>query len=353
MIDTVNMFPLWGLPPRCIKLSNAPWEKKFWGLCEQYYTLTLEFELRSDTFDKDLNDIGTKVLNGHWNPLLGKGCTLNLTLSTGVITAATVNAGGTNYPPSTTVRLSVQPPTNPPTPGVGINGAVIANTNSAGAVTSITSIYNGGSGYTLVTAVPTGRVGTPSDANWLIDNIQGMPPNPFNPSHFIAATDRLGNPMKSIQLDGHGKPAQVIVGTGYSFISIIAGNNGRSVQDTTAWIPLITQPDEIPEWLPFLPDTPTGGYQYGELVYLTDPLGPDNLIYVSTINNNYNPVTDPSWVQVGADPPGLTSQGNYDSSTSYNLGDYVVDLTAGQIGNIHIEHYPESDFTLLGIPLVL
>jgi hypothetical protein len=67
MYDTVNAFPLWGMPPRCVKLSDAPWEKKYYGQCYAYYQRTLTFDVRRETFDKDLLDEGTKVLKGHWN----------------------------------------------------------------------------------------------------------------------------------------------------------------------------------------------------------------------------------------------------------------------------------------------
>lgn len=66
MINTVNDAPLWGLPARCIKLSNAPWERKYNGSCNAYYTRSFEFDISYETWDKDLMDEGTKVLNGHW-----------------------------------------------------------------------------------------------------------------------------------------------------------------------------------------------------------------------------------------------------------------------------------------------
>lgn len=66
MVDTVNNAPIWGLPRRCVKLSAAPWEKKFYGTCYVYYTRTLEFDTNFNTFDRDILDEGTKVLEGHW-----------------------------------------------------------------------------------------------------------------------------------------------------------------------------------------------------------------------------------------------------------------------------------------------
>lgn len=67
MVDTVNSVPMWGMPRRCVKLSNAAWERKFYGLCYVYYTLTLDFDISFSTFDRNILDEGSKVLNGHWS----------------------------------------------------------------------------------------------------------------------------------------------------------------------------------------------------------------------------------------------------------------------------------------------
>lgn len=95
MVDTVNAFPLWGLPTRTIKLSHVSWQRKFYGQCYVYYTRTLEFEIahrkidsvlvrdsgctgtapnapplvesRYENWDRQLLDEGTKALNGGWD----------------------------------------------------------------------------------------------------------------------------------------------------------------------------------------------------------------------------------------------------------------------------------------------
>lgn len=66
MIDSLNMFALWGVPARYVKLSDAKWEKKFYGLCYVYYTRTFTFDINYRGFDRDFLDEGTKVLHGHW-----------------------------------------------------------------------------------------------------------------------------------------------------------------------------------------------------------------------------------------------------------------------------------------------
>ena len=67
MIDCVNDATLWGLPPRCVKLSNVSWERKLYGTCNYYYTRNFEFDCDYNTFDRFIIDEGNKVLNGQWN----------------------------------------------------------------------------------------------------------------------------------------------------------------------------------------------------------------------------------------------------------------------------------------------
>jgi hypothetical protein len=62
MIDTVNDAGLWGLPARCVKLSNVSWQRNLYGTCTFYYTVNYEFDVRYDTFDRTLLDEGTRVL---------------------------------------------------------------------------------------------------------------------------------------------------------------------------------------------------------------------------------------------------------------------------------------------------
>jgi hypothetical protein len=66
-VDCVNQDTMWGLDPRCIKLSNVSWERKFWGQCLKYFTRTLSFDIKYDTFDRTLMDEGTKVIKGYWD----------------------------------------------------------------------------------------------------------------------------------------------------------------------------------------------------------------------------------------------------------------------------------------------
>lgn len=67
MIDTVNDAPLWGLPARCVKLSNVGWERKLYGVCTYYFARTFDFDVRYDGFDRVLLDKGTRVIRGEWD----------------------------------------------------------------------------------------------------------------------------------------------------------------------------------------------------------------------------------------------------------------------------------------------
>lgn len=65
MVDTVNDSTLWGLDPRCVKLSDVSWERKLYGTCNFYYTRRLEFDIQYDTFDlSDVADMGYTQWNG-------------------------------------------------------------------------------------------------------------------------------------------------------------------------------------------------------------------------------------------------------------------------------------------------
>lgn len=66
MDNTVNDAPLWGLAARCIKLSVESWSRKPYGTCSFYYTRQFRFDIKYDTFDREVPSIGHKALDGYW-----------------------------------------------------------------------------------------------------------------------------------------------------------------------------------------------------------------------------------------------------------------------------------------------
>jgi len=62
MIDKVNDATLWGLAKRKVKLSNVSWARVLYGTCFFYYTVTYEFDIDFETFDRTTLDEGTRVL---------------------------------------------------------------------------------------------------------------------------------------------------------------------------------------------------------------------------------------------------------------------------------------------------
>jgi hypothetical protein len=67
MVNHVNQQTMWGLNPRCVKLSNFSWERKQYGQCFVYFKREFDFDADYNTFDRYLLDEGTKALNGEWD----------------------------------------------------------------------------------------------------------------------------------------------------------------------------------------------------------------------------------------------------------------------------------------------
>ncbi len=68
MMHCLNDAPLWGLAPRCVKLSNCVWSRATYGVCTFYYIIDYEFQVDYNTFDRQVLDVGTRVLASGGNP---------------------------------------------------------------------------------------------------------------------------------------------------------------------------------------------------------------------------------------------------------------------------------------------
>ena len=265
-LDCVNDAPFWGYPRRCVKFSSRSWDRKFYGQCEVYYTLHLEFDIwvRQDGtsgFDRNLLDEGTKALNG-------------------------TNVGG----------------------------------------------------------------------KWVITPVDalGTLPNYRNPMHYVRYKDKRGENAKCI-LDGFGKPISGDpTGAGRFFyrLSITAFHTPGDINDPAKWVTLREPPPLALEEVLWWEWEATVQYSLGDMV--TDAGGFYVLITPGLFVVGDAPSTGaPAWHAI----PQLTNKQAYNPLSSYADGDYVVADAPGtgtgvatQPGLIHVEKYPEVDFTLLGLP---
>lgn len=368
-VDSVNAFPIWGMPPRTVKLSSAPWQMKFYGLCEMYFEVTYEFDFKFDTWDKDLLDQGTRCLRGRWGTINGTGFTVNITASSGQVTGATIAAGGTGYPPNSYFSVPI-------TGGGGTNAYVSVFTDATGVVTNATppAVALPGSGYGAGGPFTTGT----GDLVWIIATINGKLPNRFNPAHFVRYHGPDLNPT-SVVLNGAGLPAGIIVAYNSEslgqvpirsvtwFCSIVNSVGGTSLSDTTSWVPMLGL---LPPNVPHVSTIPLNmTIPYGLTTVATDPNTGNPALWIVSDQNGANllPGSGTSWTNIGALADWIAGshiRGQFASANVYGLGDIVYSasatgtpfVTAGPFppGRIHVEKYPEFDFlTLLGVPSYL
>lgn len=62
LINKVNDAPLWGYPARCVRFTDAKWERILYGVCFYYFKITYTFETNLETFDKFIPAVGYKTL---------------------------------------------------------------------------------------------------------------------------------------------------------------------------------------------------------------------------------------------------------------------------------------------------
>jgi hypothetical protein len=235
-VDTVNANPLWGLPPRTIKLTTADWERKFVGQGDYYYTWKLHFDINYSTWDKLLLDEGTKVLNGKWDPKGDNWILLNIgaiNAPGGLTAAPQCNASGAGLTPGTTYSYQVAAVdangnTTDPSPIV----TSLPPASSFGCIPSILLNWNavkGASSYNVYGRVA-GSIGLLKNvgvASYLdngndtpsggipVGNTTGRIPSQANPQDFIRWVDRKDNPMRGLLYNG--LPANVnIIANGVS-----------------------------------------------------------------------------------------------------------------------------------------
>jgi hypothetical protein len=339
MVDTVNAFPIFGQNVRCVKLDKAPFQRKFYGSCYVYYEYTFEFSINVNAaglslHDKDIIDEGHKALNGHWGTGAGSGCIITATVDgSGAITSASVSLGGNSYQSNTTVNLNVLG---------GTSGVVKAFVNSSGVVTGVL-VLRSGSGYSA------GALSTSPGLGWILDNIGSGLPDPTNPSHFNQFQDQHGNPT-SVVLNGAGIPADQVVSlpavSAVYWVSLQSFNHGHPLVSGAFWA---IQGRLGQEW------NNAVTYSLGDQVLYTNVAVPLTTEYLCIVSNiNVVPGTDPTkWAPI---PNSITNYPSWNALVDYGIGDTVYqqgnqNSFSTIAGNIHIEKYDESDFSLLGVPL--
>jgi hypothetical protein len=359
MVNTVNSDWLWGLPPRTVKLANAPWERKYRGTCEVYFTRTLEFEVRYEGWDRDVLDEGTRCLRGYWRP---PGDAATGTAQAGAATAITLasTASAVNdYYNGLNVTLTGGTGSGQSRQVVGYVGATkVATVDSAwGTNPDVTSTY---------------RVDADTAPAYIVQpNIDRS-----KAGNYVRYKDPHGENGRTI-LDGAGAPFG-IQATNDRYASLAGFNSGHAVTDATWWQKL-TGPVAPPSW------NGVTNYRAGNLVFVPDLAGAaagSAGVYICTKDVAANLLVEPGgagssvyWrflrpptntaladllgaaggpVAVAAVGERLPELGVWVAAAEYALGDLVQDGGSYHPpGRIHVEKYPESDFLLLGIPASL
>lgn len=256
MRNCVNAVVLWGMPIRTIKLADFTAEPKWRGGCYPYWTRKFTFDVRDESFDRDLLDEGSKVLSGHWQP---------------------------------------------------------------------------------------GRTGL-----WILDNINGQPPNPQNPNHFIRFKDYDGNPARVVLNKGLPAGARVssVNQTVVASVALTAATTELTVLTFTGNRRLVVSIADADRSI-------VSGYvrlfgydAQGRGVFENVEVGPGSANYVTT--------TTFSQLSNAAADPALRNY--FAEFTGTGSGDAISVTTAEdtpQAGYVRVEKYNYADFALLGIPLTI
>lgn len=178
-----------------------------------------------------------------------------------------------------------------------------------------------------------------------LKSINGADPDPYNPTHFQRHRDPDGEVCK-IPLNGAGLPAQVVLATNSRAICVFP-NAGEPTYKRDYWLPLANSVDDdgivqVADWVALTT------YPPGHIVYLAATA----TYYVSLVRNSAtSPDINPTeWLALTS---GYSDAGIWSDAGTYFEGDIVRDLAETGVGTISIQKYRESNFLLLGIPLVL
>lgn len=163
-------------------------------------------------------------------------------------------------------------------------------------------------------------------------------PNPDNPAHFIAYRDRFGQ-VGNVALNGRGLPANTVVALDTYSVSIVAGNLGNPLSDSTKWVPLLGTATG---------DAWTVDTQFYKGQVVTH--GGTTYLVIAEHVSEFAPPDADLYLPI---PGGLSLQGNYSDVTTYALGAYVRDTERTGIGYRLVQKYGQANLFILGLPLLL
>lgn len=322
-LHSVNSVDMWGLPPRCVKLSGVSWSQEFYGNCYPYYKRILEFEINANTFDRDVADEGTKVLYGRWEK-----------------------------------------------PGVWrllcIDGDLPDHKNPSHFVEF--KFPSGNQGKTFLNGK-----GLPAGVCVIWDECVGA--HALSP-RMTLCPEEINPALRELTTTGSFSPY---------YISMWDNNKGNSLQDDQVWLNVVGSPTAIGPWIAFRIYGVGSLVTHKDHTWLAwaDSKGvepevnttasitmDDGTTSTIRVDGNY-------WIDLGRTTSTGTSpdhavddKGVYNPCTTYHLGDYVIESNLNRVitgtathdysgcdktraGKIHIEYYAETNLFTLGLPLTI
>lgn len=188
MMNTLNRYPLWGLPRRTIKLSEFDWDKRYRENCSAYYVRVFVFEIKFDWRMLPENELLILLAT---DPLVSE-----------VLAEVSVTPLFNEAPDQTALREAL------------LANAIQSNIKSLLPNVEVETWDRDvlDSGYKVLNG-HWGVSGADDDEKvgaWVLDPVNpgvtpAVLPNPANPAHFIRFTDPAGNYIKT-PLNGFGLP---------------------------------------------------------------------------------------------------------------------------------------------------
>jgi len=360
MVNTVSANAIWGFPRRCVRLGHFTVERNYQNQCTPYYTRNLEFEVWG------VNDGSRYAVLGIATSNSGGGYTVGDVLTL---------VGGTGSDSATILVVA--------TSAGAISAAFLLSPGSYSAVPAGPAAVSGGTGTGATFDLFTGPGLTPGwdkDLNdegtkvlsgrwnrttgaWEDVNVNGSPPNPMNPAHFIRYKDKLGENARVI-LDGAGRPYDpdhppttfVDRSMGFPFgggrLAPSANTSGLAGAPASPAAVRVYGGGMTNEFIDQTEYKVTAFDDTGETAASAafDPGAGWNNQPSSSVKLTWTAVTGAKGYRVYRKTSIVASNPVYPGDGYFKL---LATVGSGQPGVIHVEKYGESDFTVLNVPLFL